>query len=144
MRLCPFDSCPYPGCHGYYLHKLVFNQSEERQKMISKYHSQKTSGYDSKKEKHRADELRLLQRTGQISNLKEQVRFELIPSQYGIVNGKKKCIEQSCFYIADFTYIENGFLIVEDVKSPITRANPVYIIKRKLMLQVHGIKIREK
>lgn len=112
--------------------------------MVSKYHNKRTSGYDSNKEKHRADELKLLQRAGQISNLKEQVRFELIPSQYGIVNGKKKCIEQACFYIADFTYVENESFIVEDVKSPITRANPVYIIKRKLMLQVHGVKIREK
>lgn len=112
--------------------------------MVSKYHSQRTSGYDSKKEKYRADELKLLQRAEKISCLKEQVRFEIIPPQYAIVNGKKKCIEKSCFYIADFTYFENGFLIVEDVKSPITRSNPVYIIKRKLMLQVHGIKIREK
>lgn len=112
--------------------------------MASKYRNQRASDYDSKKEKRRSDELKLLERASLISDLKEQVRFELIPSQYAIVNGKKKCIEQSCFYIADFTYIENGILIVEDVKSPITRSNPVYIIKRKLMLHVHGIKIREK
>lgn len=110
--------------------------------MASKYHNQRASGYDSKKEKRRSDELKLLERAGLLSDLKEQVRFELIPSQYAIVNGKKKCIEQSCFYIADFTYIENGFLIVEDVKSPIT--HPAYIIKRKLMLHVHRIKIKEK
>lgn len=112
--------------------------------MVSKYHSQRTSGYDSKKEKRRSDELKLMQRAGLLSDLKEQVRFELIPAQYEIVNKKRKCIEQSCFYVADFTYIENGSLVVEDVKSPITRLNPVYIIKRKLMLYVHGIKIREK
>lgn len=112
--------------------------------MVNKYHNQKVAGYDSKKEKHRADELKLLQRANIISNLEEQVRFELIPSQYSNVNGKKKCIEQACFYVADFTYIEKGVLVVEDVKSPITRENPVYIIKRKLMLQVHGIKIKEK
>ena len=144
MWIRPFHTCAYPGSHGYNLHWSVFNQSEKEQTVVSKYHSQRTSGYDSKKEKYRADELKLLQKAGHISSLKEQVRFELIPSQYTIINGKKKCIEQSCFYIADFTYIENGFLIVEDVKSPITRSNPVYIIKRKLMLHVHGIKIREK
>lgn len=144
MRIRSFYSGAYSGGHGNYLHRPVYNQSEEQQKMVSKYHSQRTSGYDSKKEKRRADELRLLQRAGHISGLQEQVRFELIPSQYEIVNGKKKCIEQACFYIADFTYVENESFIVEDVKSPITRANPVYIIKRKLMLQVHGVKIREK
>ena len=144
MRIRSFHSCAYPSGHGYYLHRSVFNQSEKQQTMVNKYHNQKTSGYDSKKEKRRADELILLQRAGHISCLKEQVRFELIPSQYEIVNGKKKCIEQACFYIADFTYTENGSPIVEDVKSPITRSNPVYIIKRKLMLHVHGIKIREK
>lgn len=144
MRICSFYSGTYPGGHGCYLHRPVFNKPKKQQKMVSKYHSQKTSGYDSKKEKHRADELRLLQRAGHISDLQEQVRFELIPSQYKIVNGKKKCIEQACFYIADFTYVENESFIVEDVKSPITRANPVYIIKRKLMLQMHGVKIREK
>lgn len=112
--------------------------------MVSKYHNQKISGYDSKKEKQRACELKLLQKAGYISDLKEQVRFELIPAQYIIEYGKKRCIEKSCYYIADFTYFENGSLIVEDVKSPITRSNPLYIIKRKLMLYRHGIIIREK
>lgn len=112
--------------------------------MVSKYRNIKSGGYDSLKEKRRATELRLLERAGCISDLKEQVPFELIPSQYETVGGKKRCIEQICSYIADFTYIEKGSLVVEDVKSPITRENPTYIIKRKLMLHVHGIKIKEK
>lgn len=112
--------------------------------MVSKYRNIKSGGYDSRKEKRRAEELRLLQRSGHISDLKEQVRFELIPSQYDTVNGKRMCIEQSCSYVADFSYVEDGITVVEDVKSAITRENPTYIIKRKLMLHVHGIKIKEK
>lgn len=112
--------------------------------MVSKYHNIQSSGYDSCKEKRRADELKLLQRSGVISELKEQVRFELIPTQYRTVNGKKALAEKACHYVADFVYVENGETIVEDVKSTITRKNQVYVIKKKLMLFVHGIKIREK
>lgn len=108
----------------------------------SKYHNIKVGGYDSKKERNRANKLRLLEKGGVIKNLQEQVPFELIPSQYKIVKGKKKCIERSCKYIADFVYEENGETVVEDTKSPITRT-PAYIIKRKLMLHLFNIEIKE-
>lgn len=110
----------------------------------NKYHNIRSDGYDSRKEKRRADELKLLQKAGLISDLQEQVKFELIPSQYEVIKGKKKCIERSCHYVADFVYVENSQLVVEDVKSPTTRKNKEYIIKKKLMLYLHGIKIREK
>lgn len=97
----------------------------------TKYGNKKTNGYASKAESRRADELKLLEGAGEISDLREQVRFELIPRQDG---------ERSCSYIADFTFSENGAPVVMDVKGMKTDA---YVIKRKLMLQVHGIKIRE-
>lgn len=112
--------------------------------MVNKYRNIPSGKYDSRKEKRRADELKLLQRAGIIHDLKEQVRFELIPSQYQNVNGAKKLIEQACHCVADFVYVENGTLVVEDVKSPITRENAVYKIKKKLMLYTHGIRIKEK
>ena len=87
--------------------------------------------FDSVKEYHRWGCLRLLERAGAISNLKRQVKYELIPKQIG---------ERACNYIADFTYMENGRLVVEDVKGVKTDA---YKIKKKLMLWVHGIKIKE-
>lgn len=68
---------------------------------------------------------------GQIRGLKWQVRFELIPKQSG---------ERACHYVADFVYEENGVRVVEDCKGMRT---PLYVVKRKLMLFVHGIKIRE-
>lgn len=108
----------------------------------NKYKNVKVGGYDSKKEKKRATTLSLMEKGGIISDLREQVPFELIPSQYIIVNGKKTCIERACKYIADFVYIENGQIVVEDTKSIITRT-PAYIIKRKLMLSIHNIRIKE-
>lgn len=78
----------------------------------------------------------LLERAGTIQNLKRQVKFELIPSQR--IDGK--VIERSCTYIADFVYTENGKMVVEDTKGFRTTD---YIIKRKLLLWVHGIRIQE-
>lgn len=94
--------------------------------------------FDSIKEKDRYIELRLLERAGAISDLQRQVKFELIPSQR--IDGK--VVERPVFYVADFVYIQNGEKVVEDTKSPATRTKE-YIIKRKLMLYVHSIRIKE-
>lgn len=128
----------------------------------SKYHSEKVkvngNTYDSRKEYRRFCELSLLQRAGAITGLQTQVRFELIPAQYveyptgefykrgekkGQPKIKRVCVEQSVCYYADAVYYENGKKIVEDTKSPATRKKESYIIKRKLMLWVHGIRIIE-
>ena len=102
----------------------------------SKYGNRKVNGFDSKKEANRYAELALMQRAGMIRNLQRQVKYELIPSQYK----DGKCIYRSCSYIADFVYEQNGQTVVEDTKGFKT---PEYIIKKKLMFQVHGIVIRE-
>ena len=107
---------------------------------MSKYNNAKYNGYDSKREAKRAAELKLLEKAGVISHLQEQVVYELIPSQYRIVNGKKKCIERAIKYIADFQYVENGNTVVEDAKGFRT---DVYRIKKKLMLYFHDIQIKE-
>lgn len=92
--------------------------------------------FDSRKEYFRFCELRLLERAGAISDLDRQVKFELIPSQK--VDGK--VVERPVHYIADFVYKQDGKNVVEDTKGFKTKD---YIIKRKLMLHVHGIRIRE-
>lgn len=109
--------------------------------------------HDSRKEANRWCELTLLEREGKISNLQRQVPFELIPAQYESFerygkNGKRlkdgqRCIEKSVVYIADFVYNEGGKKVVEDVKSAATKKKESYIIKRKLLLWVYGIKLRE-
>lgn len=94
--------------------------------------------FDSKKELLRYSELKLLEKNGMISGLDRQVPFELIPKQ--VENGR--VVERAVKYIADFTYYENGKFVVEDVKSSATRTD-VYKIKKKLMLSVHGVRIKE-
>lgn len=73
-----------------------------------------------------------------ISNLQREVVYELIPSV--ILNGRKK---PPIRYILDFEYYQNGKLIAEDTKSPITKKNPVYRLKAHLMKHVYNIDIRE-
>lgn len=102
--------------------------------MLRKYRNKKTAGYDSKKEAVRATELRNQARAGLITDLVEQPEFELIPKQEG---------ERRCTYKADFSYVQGGETVVEDVKSPVTRKLPAYVIKRKLMLYLHNIRIFE-
>lgn len=98
--------------------------------------------FDSRKEANRYTELRLLERAGKIRDLETQKEFVLIPAQY-VGEGKgRKCVERAVKYKADFYYydIEKGCYICEDTKGFKTKD---YIIKRKLMLFVHGIKIKE-
>lgn len=102
----------------------------------TKYHNKKQDGFDSRKEARRHQELLLLERAGQIHGLKTQVEYILIPAQY--IDGK--CVERSCKYYADFVYLQDGQLVVEDAKGYRTKD---YVIKRKLMLQKYGIRIRE-
>lgn len=110
--------------------------------MRRKYHNKKVTldnkTFDSKKECARYLELSMLQKTGEITDLKTQVPFELIPAQRDPKT--KKVVERACNYVADFTYYQDGEFVVEDTKGFRTAD---YIIKRKLMLWVHGIRIRE-
>lgn len=104
----------------------------------NKYGAKKSGGYDSSKEHKRANELKLMQRAGLISNLREQVKYVLIPTQRNAVG---KLLEKECSYYADFVYTDkDGQTIVEDTKGFRT---PEYRIKRKLMLHVYGISIVE-
>lgn len=107
--------------------------------MVSKYRNIRAGIFDSKKEMKRFKQLETLEKQGAIKDLRRQVKYDLLPSQY--IDGK--CVERGVKYFADFVYIdENGKTVVEDVKSPISRTKD-YIIKRKLMLHIHGIRIAE-
>ena len=93
--------------------------------------------FDSVKEYRRYCELRLLERAGEVAELRRQVKFELLPSQR--VDGK--VVERPVTYIADFVYTDkDGRQVVEDTKGVRTKE---YIIKRKLLLHKYGIRIRE-
>ena len=107
---------------------------------MAKYHNRKVTRdgetFDSVKEYRRFCELRLLERAGAVTDLQRQVKFELIPAQR--IDGK--VVERACSYVADFVYQERGQQVVEDAKGMRTQE---YRLKRKLMLWVHGIRIRE-
>lgn len=111
----------------------------------NKLHAEKTDGYASKKEAKRAAELRLMEQAGEISDLHEQVRYELLPP-YRDKNGK--VIERGVDYVADFCYVvtATGERVVEDVKgyrNPSSAPYRVFVLKRKMMLHRYGISVRE-
>jgi hypothetical protein len=99
----------------------------------SKYRNRKVKGFDSAKEWRRNQELEIMQRVGEISELNRQVPFVLMPS-YTIADETTKQgfrTIREIRYIADFTYrLKNGKRIIEDVKGMQT---DVFKIKRKLL-----------
>ncbi len=106
-------------------------------KKHNKYGAKRTGVHASQKEHERANELKLMQRAGLISNLREQVKYVLIPTQRDAVG---TLLEKECSYYADFVYDKDGVTVVEDTKGFRTAE---YRLKRKLMLHVHGISIKE-
>ena len=85
--------------------------------------------FDSKKE---ARFFLQLQQDPSVVSIKTQVRYELIPKQDG---------ERACTYVADFVVeYQSDEVVVYDVKGARTA---LYLVKRKLMLWVHGITIQE-
>ncbi|KIP14845.1 hypothetical protein KY49_703 [Burkholderia sp. MSHR3999] len=97
--------------------------------------------FDSEKERSRYFELVRMQTVGLIRDLQLQVSFVLTER----MQRDDGTWERASKYVADFVYVDviTGRQIVEDVKSPITRKNPTYVQKRKDMLAVHKISIRE-
>lgn len=108
--------------------------------------------YDSKKESQRNAYLELMQKQGLISDLKRQVVFKLIPTIYEdkVVHLKtkdkivKRVAQKSVTYKADFTYIKDGQLVVEDVKASASykALDQTFILKEKMMRYFHGIVIK--
>lgn len=80
-------------------------------------------------------ELSLLERSGRIQSLREQVVYVIVPSC--VVQGRKR---PPIRYIADFVYIQDGKEVVEDCKGMRT---DVYRIKRHIMKALLGIDIFE-
>ena len=90
--------------------------------------------FDSLKESRRYGELKLLEKSGRISGLEVQPAFRIVVNNCLI-----------CTYKADFRYVTDtphasGQVVIEDCKGFLT---PVYRLKKKLMLAVHGISVVE-
>lgn len=98
---------------------------------MTKYHSHKAQCrqghlHDSKAEARRCNELHLLQLAGEISGLKTQVKFTLLPARQYIDQPNERAVT----YIADFVYDEGEITVIEDTKGVKTKD---YIIKRKML-----------
>lgn len=108
-------------CNGFFMFKYP------------KYHNKKTVvdgiTFDSRKESERYMTLKQKQKDGLISELEMQKKFLIVPKE----NGNRR----ARYYVADFVYLENGKKVIEDVKSPITKKNPVYSLKKALILYLY-------
>ena len=112
--------------------------------------------FDSRREYARYRELQLLERAGEIKDLRRQVQYLLIPAHYEeyeryskkgqrLTNGRR-CVERGCSYVADFVYLKDGQTVVEDAKGYRDTSSAMYkvfIIKRKLMLWRYGLHVKE-
>lgn len=107
----------------------------------SKYKNKKAKAdnitFHSIKERDRYLELKLLEKTGHIKNLRLQPKFEILPAYE--INGRKV---RPINYIADFMYEckSTGEVVVEDVKGILT---DVYKLKKKLFEYQVGLEITE-
>lgn len=112
---------------------------------MNKFHAKKARCchghlHDSQKEANHCDILHIRLKHGEISNLEIQKRFDLLPAQK-----VGKWQELPARYIADFYYLTaDGQEIAEDVKGlKKGAAYQNFVLKRKLMLYMHGIHVRE-
>ena len=99
--------------------------------------------FDSKIEAARYSQLRILEKAGEIKQLELQPKF-IIQQNCKIKLNDKVKTQLMIKYIADFKYIENGKIIVEDVKSKYTSSDAQYKIKRKMLVyqqEQHGFDV---
>ena len=93
--------------------------------------------FDSKKEYSFYIKFKLMEKSGEIQNLRRQVEYILMDNF--VLNGKKY---RKTSYIADFVYEQDGETHVIDVKSKVTKTE-VYKLKKKIMEYKYGIEIEE-
>lgn len=106
--------------------------------------------FDSTSEYQRYLLLLDMERNGEISDLKRQVTFELLPQQTKVVKMQLKTktkdiikvIEQDMNYTCDFTYYKEGEYIVEDHKGSRWNVDEAMRIKKKLLYYFHGIELK--
>lgn len=123
----------------------------EKPKKENKLHAEKVDmtmpdgtlmHFDSKREARRYMDLWLMQRSGEITNLRTQVKYPLLPKQVHPDGTMERAID----YVADFVYEKDGETVVEDSKgfrNTASAAYRVFVMKRKMMLYFHGITVRE-
>lgn len=123
----------------------------EKPKKGNKLHAEKVNmtmpdgtlmHFDSKREARRYMDLWLMQRAGEITNLRTQVKYPLLPKQERKDGTKERAID----YVADFVYEKDGETVAEDSKgfrNTSSATYKVFVMKRKMMLYFHGITVKE-
>lgn len=109
--------------------------------------------FHSKKEALYYLNLKSRLKEGEISNLRMQVPYELLPAIYETqtVHLKtkdktvEKCVQKAVHYLADFVYtdVATGKEVVVDVKGGAATVTKDYILKKKMMRALLGITITE-
>lgn len=127
-------------------HLIDTSVDEDGKKRKSKYGNVRAEEdglkFDSQKEYKRYKQLKVMERVGLIKDLQHHKVFEISPE---VKFPSKKTTSRARTYEADFVYIDTktGQTIVEDVKSEATKENAVYLLKKHLMMAIHGIEIQE-
>lgn len=107
--------------------------------------------FDSKKEMQRYVVLKKAEEAGLISNLKTQVRYELIPAVKETYIKHLKTKDKECertlqlpiTYTCDFQYIKDGEIVIEDVKASPKMLPKEFVLKEKMMLALKNLKIKK-
>ena len=106
--------------------------------------------FDSTSEYQRYLLLLDMERRGDITDIKRQVTFELLPQQTKVVRKQLKTkikevikvVEQDVNYTCDFTYYKDGEYVVEDHKGSRWNVDEAMRIKKKLLYYFHGIELK--
>jgi len=93
--------------------------------------------FASRKEGRRYVELRLLEQAGVIMALRCQPRYPL----FAVGTDGKSVVAGT--FVADFVYQQDGRLVVEDVKSPVTRKLSTYRLKKRIVEANYGFEVQE-
>lgn len=123
--------------------------------MRTKYGNRKVSVdgrvFDSRKEARYYLFLKDAERKGEISDLRMQVPYEIVPAIYEdeVVHLKtkdkivKRCVQKAVHYVADFVYHDNasGREEVVDVKGGKATITREFILKKKMMKHRYDIDI---
>lgn len=130
------------GMRELYAGKQLEQMQAQSRRNATKYGNSKAERgnlrFDSQKEARRFDVLLEMQQAGVISDLRLQPQFTLQESYRTEIGERIRAVR----YTADFSYVQDGKLVVEDVKSKATRTKE-YLRNRKFMRAKFGIDIQE-
>ena len=130
---------------------MAFGRNIQRSKYKNTKVEYQGIKFDSKREMQRYIVLKDAESKGIIQDLQMQVKYELIPAVKETYIKHLKTKDKECertlqlpiTYTCDFAYVKDNELVVEDVKISKSMLPKEYVLKKKMMFALKGIKIRE-